>query len=154
MAFFDPRSCLRDFLTTGRNIGQRPPSFSLRNVQRDINSVSTRIENIKDRVEGAIGAAARGDFLPGQLLSITNEFRCPPTAYANLFAQQRPPKQKFMFFTSFELHADLKQHLVETHGVIMKCGGILNKLLVQKLIMNMKMLICITLDKRFLDEQH
>lgn len=108
-SFADPRRCLRDFLQTGRNLGRRPPSFSLRNLQRDIRSVKTRIENVKDRVEGAIGAVARGEFSPGQFLSITNEFRCPPTAYANYFGQHRPPKFKFMFFVEFKLNADFNE---------------------------------------------
>lgn len=101
---FDPRSCLKDFFQTGRNIGQRPPGLSLRNIQRDIRSATTRLENIGDRVEGAIGAAARGEILPGQLFSIFNEIRCPPTAYANFFSQNKPPKFKFMFFMSFKLN--------------------------------------------------
>lgn len=104
MAFADPRSCLRNFLQTGRNIGKRPPSFSLRNVQRDIRAAQTSIENIGDRVEGFIGAAARGDFLPGQLLSVTNEFRCPPTDFAQYFSQYDQPKFRFMFFASLELN--------------------------------------------------
>jgi hypothetical protein len=105
-SFRDPRSCLRDFLQTGRNLGKRPPSFSLRNVQRDIRAVKTRIDNIGDRVEGAIGALGRGEFLPGQLLSITNEFRCPPSAYANFFSQHQQPKFKFMFFAGLTLNSD------------------------------------------------
>lgn len=109
MAFRDPRDCLRDFFQTGRNLGQRPPSFSLRNVQRDIRAVSTSIENIGRRIEGTIGAVARGDFLPGQALSIANVFRCPPTNYVNYFTQHRPPKFKFMFFVEMELHPDFFQ---------------------------------------------
>lgn len=108
MAFRDPRSCLLDFFQTGRNLGRRPPSLSLRNVQRDIRNVKTSIENIGDRIEGAIGAATRGEFLPGQLLSITNEFRCPPTPYANYFSQFRPPKLKFLFFATLELYSDFQ----------------------------------------------
>lgn len=100
----DPRSCQANFFQTGRNFGRRPPSLSLRNVQRDIRAVKTSIQNIGTRIEGAIGAAGRGEFLPGQLLSVGNELRCPPTPYANFFSQHRPPKFKFMFFASLELH--------------------------------------------------
>lgn len=103
MAFRDPRHCLRDFFQTGRNLGKRPPSFSFRNVQRDTRAVSTSIGNIGRRLEGAIGAAARGDFLPGQILSIGNEFRCPPTHYASYFGQHNPPKFKFMFFVEISI---------------------------------------------------
>lgn len=106
MAFADPRSCLREFLQTGRNLGKRSPSFSLRDVSRDIRNISTKFNNIGDRIEGAIGAASRGEFLPGQVLSVTNEFRCPPTQYANYFSQHRQPKFKFMFFVSVELNPD------------------------------------------------
>lgn len=112
MAFADPRSCLGEFVQTGRNLGKRPPSLSLRNVTRDFRATKTRLENIGDRVEGAVGAAIRGDFLPGQLLSTTNEFRCPPTNYANYFSQNRQPKFKFMFFASMEL----EPNFVEAFG--------------------------------------
>lgn len=107
-SFADPRSCLREFFQTGRNLGKRLPSFSLRDVNRDIRNVSTKFENIGDRIEGAIGAASRGEFLPGQVLSVTNEFRCPPSAYPHYFAQHRQPKFKFMFFVSLELNEDFK----------------------------------------------
>lgn len=106
MAFADPRSCLNNFLTSGRNLGKRVPSLSLHDVSRDIRNISTKFSNIGDRIEGAIGAASRGEFLPGQVLSVTNEFRCPPTAYADYFAQHRQPKFKFMFFVSMELNSD------------------------------------------------
>jgi len=112
----DPRTCLADFVQTGRNFGRRPPSLSLRNVQRDIRSARTTIENIGTRIEGAIGAATRGEFLPGQLLSVGNELRCPPTAYANYFSQHRPPKFKFMFFASLELNQDFIQAFGQPWG--------------------------------------
>lgn len=105
MAFDDPRSCLRDFFQTGRNIGKRPPSFSLRNIQRDARTVVNQAGQIEERVEGFIGAAARGDFLPGQLLSVANEISCPPTDYAQYFSLYDEPKFKFMFFASVELNA-------------------------------------------------
>lgn len=105
-SFADPRSCLREFFQTGRNVGKRLPSFNLRDVNRDIRNVTTRFDNIGDRIEGAIGAASRGEFLPGQVLSVTNEFRCPPSHYSNYFSQHRQPKFKFMFFVSLELNPD------------------------------------------------
>lgn len=116
MAFADPRSCLGEFLQTGRNLGKRPPSLSLRNVTRDFRATQTSLENIGDRVEGAVGAAVRGDFLPGQLLSVTNEFRCPPTNYANYFSQNRQPKFKFMFFASLQLEDNARQAFGEPWG--------------------------------------
>jgi len=116
MPTIDPRSCLKNFFQTGRNLGKRPPSLSLRNAQRDARAATTSLTNIGDRVEGAIGAAGRGEFLPGQLLSIGNEFRCPPTPYAHYFSQFAQPKFKFMFFVSLELNSDFVTAFGEQWG--------------------------------------
>ena len=102
----DPRSCIKNFTTTGTNLGGRTPSFRTRDVRRDVNNAQIRLENIKDRVEGGIDAFKRGDILTGQFTSGLNELRCPPTPYASFFAQYQPPKFPFMFATRFFLHPD------------------------------------------------
>lgn len=104
----DPRKCLKDFTTTGTNLGGRTPSFRLRDVRRDFENIKTTVENIGDRIEGGVAAAKRGDFLAGQFTSGLNELRCPPTPYASFFSQFQPPKFPFMFATKFYLYPDFE----------------------------------------------
>ena len=102
----DPRNCLKNFTTTGTNLGGRSPSFRVRDLRRDRDNIQQTIENIGDRIEGGVDAFKREDFLAGQFTSALNELRCPPTPYASFFSQLQPPKFPFMFATKFELYPD------------------------------------------------
>jgi hypothetical protein len=104
----DPRTCLKNFSTTGTNLGGRTPSFRTRDVRRDYENVQQTLENIGDRVEGGVNAAKNGDFLGGQFSSGLNELRCPPTPYASFFAALQPPKFPFMFATRFFMNPDFE----------------------------------------------